>query len=63
MRELSRAVRRVGEQRLLVARARRRFRRRTGGAPTTWIGNEYSGWPLPDGILNRDSVCYLAGPR
>lgn len=61
MRELCRAVRRVGEQRLLVARARRRFRRRTGGAPTTWIGNEYSGWPLPDGILNRDSVCYLAG--
>ena len=61
MRELSRAVRRVGEQRLLVARARRRFRGRTGGARTTWIGNEYSGWPLPDGILNRDSVCYLAG--
>ena len=61
MRERFRAARRVGEQRLLVARARRRFRGHGDGTPTTWVGNDYSGWPLPDGILNRESICYLAG--
>jgi FkbM family methyltransferase len=61
LRELSRAVRRVAEQRLLITRARRRFHGSTDDARTTWVGNEYSGWPLPDGILNRDSICYLAG--
>jgi FkbM family methyltransferase len=54
-------VRRVGEQRLLVARARRRVHGFTDDARTNWVGNRYSGWPLPGGILDRESVCYLAG--
>jgi FkbM family methyltransferase len=59
--EYFRAFRRIGAQRLLVARARRRFREQTVRARDAWIGNEYSGWPLPDDTLNRESICYLAG--
>jgi FkbM family methyltransferase len=61
MRKHPRPVRRVVEQRVQVARARWRFRERTDRARGNWIGNEYSGWPLPDGIVGRESICYLVG--
>jgi FkbM family methyltransferase len=61
LRKRSRPFHRVVEQRLHVARARWRFRGDTDRARGTWIGNEYSGWPLPDETLSRESICYLAG--
>jgi len=54
-------LRRVGAQRILVARGHRRFREHVGRAREAWIGNEYSGWPLHEDALNRGSICYLAG--
>jgi FkbM family methyltransferase len=29
--------------------------------PMTRIGTVYGGWSVPEGVLNRDSICYCAG--
>ena len=61
VRDLPRAALRIGRQRLLVARGRRRFQARPGPGAPEWIGSAYGSWPLPRGVLDADSVCYLAG--
>lgn len=55
-----RAIRAL-QQRAAVARGRRRLVPEPDAGPVTWVGTQYGGWPLPDGALGRDSVCYLAG--
>lgn len=52
---------RAARQRLHVVRGKRLLGPRTRPIPTTWIGTSYGGWPLPEGILGPDSICYLAG--
>jgi FkbM family methyltransferase len=58
--QLQRAVRGV-QQRVSVARGRRRFLPAPDAGSVTWIGTDYGGWPLPDGELDGSSICYLAG--
>jgi FkbM family methyltransferase len=49
------------QQRARAVAGRARFRPAAGAPATTWIGTSYGGWPLPDGALGADAVCYLAG--
>ncbi|MDH3645751.1 MAG: FkbM family methyltransferase [Gammaproteobacteria bacterium] len=33
----------------------------TRGIPLTRIGTRYGGWVVPDGVLNKHSICYCGG--
>jgi FkbM family methyltransferase len=60
-------VRKLRPAKVRSAIRRRWFERRLGnlrlepGPPIVSLGTEYGAWKIPDGILDRDSVCYCVG--